>query len=152
GGGPCSTAGGFKVSTLMVLALHAWSRFRGLRQASLFRRSVPRETVDAAMATAMLFTVVAAVALTAFLVIEQADAPHHASRGSALGAAFEVCSALATAGLSTGITPGLSAGAKSVLIVLMFFGRLGPISVFVALSGSRRDTRVEYPKEEVLIG
>jgi trk system potassium uptake protein TrkH len=152
GGGPCSTAGGFKVSTLMVLVVHAWSRFRGARQASLFRRSVPRETVDAAMATSLLFTVVAAVALTAFLVVEQADAPHHASPRSALGAAFEVCSALATVGLSTGITPELSAGAKAILVVLMFLGRLGPISVFVALSGGGRDSRVEYPKEEVLIG
>lgn len=152
GGGPCSTAGGFKVSTLMVMIYHAWSRFRGYRQVSLFRRSVPRETVDAALATSLLFTAVAAVALTAFLVIEQADAPHHASQSSALGAAFEVCSALGTVGLSTGITPKLSFAAKAVLIVLMFLGRLGPISVFVALSGGRRDVRIEYPKEEVLIG
>jgi trk system potassium uptake protein TrkH len=109
GGGPCSTAGGFKVSTLMVMVHHAWSRFRGYRQVSLFRRSVPRETVDAALA-------------------------------------------LGTVGLSTGMTPHLSFAAKSILIVLMFLGRLGPISVFVALSGGRRDARVEYPKEEVLIG
>ena len=152
GGGPCSTAGGFKVSTLAVLVCHAWSRFRGFQRVSIFRRSVPRETVDAALATSLLFAVTAAIALTAFLVVEQADSPHRTAQGSALGAAFEVCSALGTVGLSTGITPDLSAAAKAILIVLMFLGRLGPISVFIALSGGQRDDRFAYPKEEVLIG
>ena len=152
GGGPCSTAGGFKVSTLMVLACHAWSRFRGRYRVSLFRRSVSRESVDSALATSLLFAVVAAIALTGFLVVEQADAPHQSAQNSALAAAFEVCSALGTVGLTTGITPHLSSAAKAILIVLMFLGRLGPISVFAALSGGRRDDRVVYPKEEVLIG
>jgi trk system potassium uptake protein len=152
GAGPCSTAGGFKVSTLMVLICHAWSRFRGSQRANFFRRSIAPGTLDTAMATSLLFTTVAAVALVGFLVIEQAGATHHEDTHQFLDAAFEVCSALGTVGLSTGITPELSPAAKAVLIVLMFLGRLGPISAFVALAGSERRDRVEYPKEEVLIG
>lgn len=152
GGGPGSTAGGFKVSTLMVLVCHAWAKLHGRRRVNFFRRSVAPHTLDSAMAASLLFTTVAAVALVCFMVIEQADAPHHAGKNLFLDAAFEVCSALGTVGLSTGITPHLSASAKAVLIVLMFLGRLGPISAFVALARSDRRERVEFPKEEVLIG
>ncbi len=152
GGGPCSTAGGFKVSTLMVLVCHAWAKLRGRRRVIFFRRSVAPDTIDSAMAASLLFTTVAAGALVCFMVIEQADAPHHAGENLFLDAAFEVCSALGTVGLSTGITPRLSASAKAVLIALMFLGRLGPISAFVALARSDRREKVEFPKEEVLIG
>ena len=55
-------------------------------------------------------------------------------------------------GYVVALFPDLSAAAKAILIVLMFLGRLGPISVFVALSGGQRDDRFAYPKEEVLIG
>ncbi|MGH7139717.1 MAG: TrkH family potassium uptake protein [Pirellulales bacterium] len=146
GGGPGSTAGGFKVSTLMVLVCHAWAKLRGRRRVNFFRRSVAPHTLDSAMAASLLFTTVAAVALVCFLVIEQADAPHRAGANVFLDAAFEVCSALGTVGLSTGITPELSTSAKAVLIVLMFLGRLGPISAFVALARSDRRERVEFPK------
>lgn len=152
GGGPGSTAGGFKVSTLMVLVCHAWAKLRGRRRVNFFRRSVAPGTIDSAMAASLLFTTVAAVALVCFLVIEQADAPHRVGANVFLDAAFEVCSALGTVGLSTGITPELSTSAKAVLIVLMFLGRLGPISAFVALARSDRRERVEFPKEDVLIG
>ena len=66
--------------------------------------------------------------------------------------AFEVVSALGTVGLSTGITPYLSAGGKVVIILLMFIGRLGPISAFIALSRSERKQTIEYAQEEPLIG
>jgi trk system potassium uptake protein len=157
GGGPCSTAGGFKVSTLMVLVCHAWSKIRGMNRVNIFRRSLPDVTIDGALATSLLFSVVAAMGLVALLSAEQADTSHHqrARQGGPhqfLDAAFEVCSALGTVGLSTGITPDLKPPAKAVLIVLMFLGRLGPISAFAALARSDRRDRVEYPKEEVLIG
>jgi trk system potassium uptake protein TrkH len=152
GAGPCSTAGGFKVSTLMVLVCHAWSKFRGRHEVSVFRRSIAVGTLDSAMAALILFGTLAGIALVIFLVIEQADAPHQAGSELFLDAAFEVCSALGTVGLSVGITPSLSPPAKTVLIVLMFLGRLGPISAFVALARRDRRGRVEYPKEDVLIG
>ena len=69
-----------------------------------------------------------------------------------LDAAFEVVSALGTVGLSTGLTGTLSIMGKLIIIALMFLGRIGPISVFAALSRSERAVPVEYPKEEPLIG
>jgi trk system potassium uptake protein TrkH len=152
GAGPASTAGGFKVSTFMVLVYHAWSRFRGALRVTLFRRSVAQVTVDGALATTLLFAVVTVVALVGILIVEQAHTERRNLDRLFLESAFEVCSALGTVGLSTGITPHLTTAGKAILIMLMFLGRLGPISVFVAISRSERRHRLEYPKEEVLIG
>jgi len=152
GAGPCSTAGGFKVSTVAVLTLRAWSTFLGRENVSLARRAIPRETVERATATAMLFSVIAVLALTSLLVIEQSRMPHPESEGSFLDASFEVISALGTVGLSTGMTAELSDWGRVIVILLMFIGRLGPISVFIALSRSERKTPLVYPAEEPLIG
>ncbi len=152
GAGPCSTGGGFKVSTVMVLVFQALSTFRGHRRLNLFRRTIPQALIDRATATAMLFTVVAAVALTTLLILEQSGAPHTDTSDLFLDALFEVVSALGTVGLSTGVTGQLTAAGKLVIMLLMFLGRLGPISVFLALSLSERNGNVIYPDEEPLIG
>jgi trk system potassium uptake protein TrkH len=151
GAGPCSTAGGFKVSTFMTLAVSSWSSFRGLKHANFFRRTIPHAAVERAAATSLLFAAVAIAALVALLVVE--------SRGSMavrprwfLEALFECISALGTVGLSTGITPTLTDPGKLVLVALMLVGRLGPITAAVALSRERRPYQPEYPQEEPLIG
>lgn len=152
GAGPCSTGGGFKVSTVMVLACHAWSAFRGQDKINVFRRTIPHDAVRRAVATAMLFAVLATVALTALLFVEQSSVAHPQSQGKFLDALFEVISALGTVGLSTGLTPHLSTAGQVIIIVLMFAGRLGPISVFVALSLSQQRRTVSFVEEEPLIG
>jgi trk system potassium uptake protein TrkH len=152
GAGPCSTGGGFKVSTFMLLVLHALSTFQGERRLNLFRRTVPQQAVDRATATAMLFTAVAAIALTILLILEQSEAPHTETMQSFLSALFEVVSALGTVGLSTGITADLSVSGKMVIMLLMFVGRLGPITAFLAISLSERNGDVLHPDEEPLIG
>jgi trk system potassium uptake protein len=135
GAGPCSTAGGFKVSTITVLVLRAWGTFRG------------RERVNI-----LLFAVVLILALTVLLVYEQSGSSHQVTKGLFLEAMFEVTSALGTVGLSTGLTATLSVAGKIIIIALMFLGRLGPISVFAALSGKAKEEPVQYPSEEPMIG
>lgn len=152
GAGPCSTGGGFKVSTVMVLVHRSWSTFHGFSRVNLFRRTLPREIVERATATVMLFSVVAMIALTTLLAVEQSTTPHANSQGLFMDAMFEVVSALGTVGLSTGLTTHLNPFSRVVIIVLMFLGRLGPISVFIALSRSERRQRVEFPPEEPMIG
>lgn len=152
GAGPCSTAGGFKVSTVSVLVLRVWATFRGQTRVNLARRTIPRETIEQATATAAVFSAIAILALTSLLVIEQSSSPHPQSQGLFLDAAFEVVSALGTVGLSTGMTPHLTTAGRVIVILLMFIGRLGPISVFIALSRSERKEPVELPGEEPLIG
>jgi len=152
GAGPCSTAGGFKVSTLMALVLNARATLRGDTQISLFRRTVSPSVVVRATSTLLLFSVIAVLALTLLLVAEQSAIAHVDSQAVFLDAMFEVFSALATVGLSTGLTSQLTDVGRCIIIMLMFMGRLGPISVFVALSRDERVRKVEFPHEELLIG
>jgi trk system potassium uptake protein TrkH len=84
--------------------------------------------------------------------LEQSGAPHLDSSAAFLDAMFEVVSALGTVGLSTGLTAELTGVARIVIVLLMFLGRLGPISVFSALSRSEQAAGVVYPDEEPLIG
>jgi trk system potassium uptake protein TrkH len=151
GAGPCSTAGGFKVSTFMTLAINSWSSFRGLKHANFFRRTIPHAAVERAAATSLLFAAVAIAALVALLLAETGGSIAARPRWF-LEALFECISALGTVGLSTGITPALTDPGKLVLVVLMLVGRLGPITAAVALSRERRPYQPEYPQEEPLIG
>ena len=152
GAGACSTAGGFKVSTFMVLVCQARAAFAGQRRLHLFRRTIAPEIVQRATVTAMLFVITVFAALTVLLVVEQSQSPHSDSGSQFLDAMFEASSALGTVGLSTGITPHLSAAGRLIVAFLMFLGRLGPISVFAALSRSQQEDRIEFPSESVLIG
>lgn len=151
GAGPCSTAGGFKVSTFMTLAVSAWSSFRGRRHANFFRRTIPHAAVERAAATSLLFAAIAIAALVTLLVVETNGSAAARPRWF-LEALFECISALGTVGLSTGITPGLSDPGKLVLVLLMLVGRLGPITAAVALSRQQRTYQPEYPEEEPLVG
>lgn len=160
GGGPGSTAGGFKVSTFMILICHAWSRFRGHNRVRLFRRSLAIDTIATAMATTLVFAAVFGGSFTLLLMVEPATS------GSFLNALFETASALGTVGLSVDVNAPVDSGAESIssftaslnsagkyiIIALMFLGRLGPISVFLAVARAEQRDRIEYPPEEVLIG
>ncbi len=152
GAGACSCAGGFKVSTASILVLRAWNTFRGRTRINAFRRTITQESVERATATAMLFVTLAVAALTLLLVIEELSLDQATIRAEFRNVLFEVASALGTVGLSTGITPTLTSPGKLLIIVLMFFGRLGPISVFAALSRSSENEPLEYSSEEPLVG
>jgi trk system potassium uptake protein len=151
GAGPCSTGGGFKVSTFMTLAVSSWTSFRGLPRANVFKRTIPATAVRRATATALLFGAVATVALVALLTVESDGIVASRPRWF-LEALFECISALATVGLSTGITASLTDPGKFVLIALMLIGRLGPITAAVALGRQRQPYQPEYLEEEPLVG
>jgi trk system potassium uptake protein TrkH len=134
------------------LALRVWNSFHGRRQINVGRRTIPEAAVNRAIAAATGFSIVAIIMLTVLLAIEPTNLPFAVSAGDFMDKAFEVVSALGTVGLSTGITPHLSAGGKIVIILLMFVGRLGPITAFIALSRGERKQAIEYAQEEPLIG
>jgi trk system potassium uptake protein len=151
GAGPCSTGGGFKVSTLMTLVVSSWTSFRGLPRANVFKRTIPATAVRRATATALLFGSVGIVALVVLLTVESRGLVASRPRWF-LEALFECISALATVGLSTGITASLTDPGKGVLMALMLIGRLGPITAAVALVRQRQPYQPEYLEEEPLVG
>ena len=152
GGCPGSTAGGVKATTLGVLLALARARYRGERDVRLFNRSVPEANLAKAtsvVALAFVIIILGAILLSALQVSGQF---HPRTVEWSLGLLFEVVSALGTAGLSTGITPQLNDGGKIFVMLLMFVGRLGPLTVAIAIAQRKPRPAVAYAEEQVMIG
>lgn len=143
GGGSASTAGGIKVTTFAVLAMMAWAEMRGRTDVQAFRRRVPGVAQRQALAVA--FAAVNLVVLGALGLM--ATSSYDLSQ-----TLFEAISAFATVGLSTGITAGLSDTGHVILIGLMFLGRVGPLTLAVALVLREHAQRFRYPEERPLVG
>lgn len=152
GGCPGSTAGGIKATTLAVLFAKARGQLRGSRSASLFGRGISDMAVDKALAVVALVTVLVVAGTLLLSAVETRDVAHVQTPGRAVGLLFEVVSALGTVGLTTGITPTLTATGKIVVILLMFVGRLGPVTIAVAIARQRPAPSVRLAEEPVMIG
>lgn len=144
GGSPVGTAGGIKTVTVAILLCSAWATIRGKKYASLFHRTVSVASIRKAVAVVSTFMVV--MLTSAILLASCTDAPM-------LDILFETVSATATVGLSRNLTGSLNLWGKLIIIVTMYFGRVGPISLAVAL-GSRSENQnvVSDPPEEICIG
>lgn len=144
GGSSGSTAGGIKTVTMMVLLLFLWSRIRGKGSVSVFKRSVPDHQVMDAMT---IVAVMVGLALFGGLFI---------SATSSLGftdSLFEATSALATVGLTTGVTTDLSLPSQILVILYMYFGRVGVLTLSLGfLMGNQAQERFRYANTNLLIG
>ena len=144
GGSSGSTAGGVKTVTVGVILLAAWSTARGRSDVRVMHRTIPQRVVSSALA---LFILVLAISMFGALFLCVADGV------SLENAAYETISALCTVGLTTGITPTLSAASQIVLIVLMFFGRLGIMTISVGfMAADPAEERVKYAETKIMIG
>ncbi|MFE6647407.1 TrkH family potassium uptake protein [Nocardioides sp. NPDC057772] len=143
GGGSAGTAGGIKVTTFIVLFFVILAEVRGDKDTNAFDRRIDPRAQRQAQSVALL-GVGAVVAGTLTLM-----QTHNFSLGQAL---FEATSAFGTVGLSTGITPDLSAAGQIVVIALMFLGRLGPITLVSALALRQQQQRYRLPEGRPIIG
>ncbi|MFG3711732.1 TrkH family potassium uptake protein [Micromonospora sp. NPDC047730] len=143
GGGSAGTAGGIKVTTFGLLAFVLWSEMRGEIHVNVGRRRISASNQRQALAIALLG--VGAVVTATFLLL--AITPYRLDI-----VLFEVVSAFATVGLSTGITANLPPEADVLLIVLMFAGRVGPLTLASALALRDRNRRFELPEERTIVG
>lgn len=150
GGSPGSTAGGIKTTTLALMIIMAWSKLRGQQITSIWYRSIPEETSSRAVG---LFTIASAVSLLGILLLTMTEG-HLKPDGSVLTECmFEAISAFNTVGLSMGITAKLSVVGKWTTILLMFFGRVGLLTLAAALTVPRSGSRdFRYAYEDVVVG
>jgi len=138
-----STGGGIKVTTFAILVLSAISSARQRRHIVIFKRQIDNETVK--QASAMLITYVAVV-LGMTLILTMIE-PY-----SMKESLFETISAITTVGLSLGITPAHGLFAQLVVTLLMFIGRIGFLTLIIALSGKYQEPPIERVTEKILIG
>ena len=144
GGSSGSTAGGLKTVTFVVLLLFLWARARGRSTVQVFHRTVPREKVMDAMTIAGIMIVLAvfgAMFISATSPVSFTDS------------LFEAVSALATVGLTAGVTASLSIPAQFLIILFMYFGRVGVLTISLGfLMGDKAEERFRYAQTNLLIG
>ena len=153
GASPGSTGGGVKTTALGLLLALLRARYRGRGRAMIFERTIPHAVMDRALLVILLSWLLASSALMLLVVSELGSTPHAGARPDFLQLMFETVSAFGTVGLSTGITPSLSPPGKMVLVLLMFAGRLGPVTI--ALAAGRKAAgrvRFRYAEENVMVG
>ncbi|MFT0548181.1 TrkH family potassium uptake protein [Allopusillimonas ginsengisoli] len=142
GGGSLSTASGIKVGTFVVLLAASWSYIFRRKEVVLLRRSISPETVQKSLA---LVLVTAALIFTGTLLMTIfEDAPF-------ITILFEIVSAVSTTGLTRNLTPTLSAPSQIMLTLLMFAGRLGPLTLVYSIATQKR-SRVRYPETQFQVG
>ncbi|MBQ7794244.1 MAG: potassium transporter KtrB, partial [Clostridia bacterium] len=143
GGSPIGTAGGIKTTTAATLIIAARSYAKGKRSATAFKRTLPNETIIKALTVVLISTAAAFIAVLLLSATQE---------GSIIDIAYEAVSALGTVGLTRSLTPSLDTFGKIVIIICMYLGRVGPISLVIALSGNRNPTYTVLPEEDVRVG
>lgn len=143
GANPGSTGGGIKATTVFVTFVAMATVVSG-RKPKVFKRRIPQDSIVKALTVTVMAMIVILVATFGIMIIEN-------GRISSLDILFEVVSATATVGLSRSITPVLQVGSRFIIMLVMFIGRLGPLTI-VTLFTRLRPERLEYIEENVLIG
>ena len=143
GGAPASTAGGVKTVAIAMLVLGTLATLRKRENVEAFHRQIPASTIrHAAVVIMVMFCLVSTVVLLL----------SYTESASLAEVLFESVSACGTVGLSTGLTPDLTIAGKLVIMLAMFAGRLGPLTLLIALAGRERTSAYSYPVEPITIG
>lgn len=143
GGGSAGTAGGIRVTTFFLLGAVVWAEIRGEPDSVVFRRRICPQVQRQALAVVLM--AVAMIGTGTLAILWLSDAPLQ-------WALFEVVSAFATVGLSSGLSAELSGAGQCVLVALMYVGRVGTITVVAALALRHRQRSYRYPEERPLVG
>src|SRR5215210_6071863 len=143
GAAPTSTGGGVRVTTLALLFLVVLAQARGHEEVSAFGRRVPRQLIQKALVVLTLSALLVFVAALALMVSDDL---------SLLPAMFDAASAFGTVGLSLNVTPELSTFGKLLVAGVMFLGRVGPITLILALSARQMAKGYVFPHEDIAIG
>lgn len=143
GGSPGSTAGGIKTTTMTILLLTIWTEFKKRKDVELFKRRVEGEVIRHAACILMFYGSLAFVSSMIICAVEAIGAKE---------VIFEVVSALCTVGLSLGITAEVGTLSHIILILLMFIGRVGGITILIAFSSRLSAIPSKLPAEKIAVG
>lgn len=143
GGSPGSTAGGVKTTTFAVLVLSAVTSARRSNSITVFKKRLEDKTARQASAVVVVYVLTLSAAIMLMCAVEPF---------SLASIVFEAVSAMGTVGVTMGITPELSAVSKYMVILLMYAGRIGGLTLMLTLAEKRKQVAVKRPAEQVLIG
>ncbi|MEN7550954.1 potassium transporter TrkG [Rapidithrix thailandica] len=142
GASPSGTGGGLKSTTITALYAQMMATLKGKREVTFLHRIIPNHRVRLAASNFFFYSTVLTLGILALLLTEKPDA---------FSLLFEATSALGTVGISTGITGELSVLGKLIIVALMFFGRIGPLSLGVAIMANKEEEKEEIVEEDLAI-
>jgi trk system potassium uptake protein TrkH len=150
GASPGSCGGGIKTTSLAVLVAILKSKLEGMKHVSVFRRTIPEDTVSRTLAIFIMAVMVVSAGLIVLLAVESSG-PTSGGTGF-LSYLFEAVSAFGTVGLTMGVTPNLSVAGKVIIIILMLLGRVGLLTVAYVVTQRETVKLYRYAEEKVMIG
>lgn len=142
GGSPTGTAGGVKTVTFAILVFCVISVAKQEDSISLFKRRVPQNLLPKALAIIVIYLIILMSSVLLLLVFDHA---------SFLDSCYECVSALATVGLTKGLTPNLTIAGKIIIIITMYIGRVGPISMAISFSQKNKKKMIMYPEQDLIL-
>lgn len=144
GGSPVGTAGGIKTVTFAVLITSAFATMKTRSEAELFHRTIPKQAVSKAVAVVSMAFIILFTATLLLAAVTDADA---------LDIVYETVSAAATVGLTRSLTSELNIWGRIIIIITMYLGRVGPISLMIALN-TKKETKniIKNPTEDISVG
>ena len=151
GASPGSCGGGVKTTTAGVIVAMLIARFKNRDDVNISYRRIPEDIISRAISITFFSVFIIVTATILLMIFEQGGMSHQESRGLFLESFFEVISAFGTVGLSMGLTAKLSAIGKGIIIATMFVGRIGPLTIALAI-GKKKKMRFKYAQEKILIG
>lgn len=144
GGSPVGTAGGVKTVTMAVLLISAFATIRNRSEASVFQRTISKQSVSKAVAVVSMSFIILFISTVLLSAVTDA---------SALDIVYETASATATVGLTRNLTPSLNLWGKLIIIATMYLGRVGPISLAIAFNTQKEIKNIiKNPVEEIHVG
>ncbi|NMC43419.1 MAG: hypothetical protein GYA46_05825 [candidate division Zixibacteria bacterium] len=149
---PGSTGGGVKTTTLAVISLLLFNRVQGRRTVAAFKRTITNDSVLSALYVFLLALLLIVAMVVIFMFLVERGVAHSDSQGWFMKSLFEIVSAFGTVGLSTGITPQLSFLGKFTLVVTMFIGRVGLLTLAYSVARPSKKAELVYLDESVMVG
>ncbi|MBL7071492.1 MAG: Trk family potassium uptake protein [Candidatus Omnitrophica bacterium] len=149
GASPGSTGGGIKTCTFAVVVATAWTMSKNRGKVFMFGRTIPRTIVRRAILIFILAVGWILLATFLFIIFEKNNL---GTKDLVIRSLFEVTSAFGTVGLTTGVTPGLTALGKILITVTMFIGRIGPLTMALAIAIREEKLVFSYPEEKLMVG
>jgi trk system potassium uptake protein TrkH len=152
GASPGSTGGGVKTTSVALLFMMIWNRMKGNEDVNVFNRTVPKEIISRTISIIFASAFSVAIIWSVLLITGGGNLPITESRHFFVEYLFDTVSAFGTVGLSMGITPKLNDIQKYALIIMMFAGRVGPLTLAFSLSRSTKKRGLTYAEEGVMVG
>jgi len=152
GASPGSTGGGVKTGTIGILFALVKSRYAGRTDVSIFKRTVPDDVVARALSIVVLSIIVVILFAMGLMMTDQLAAGYFEKKAHFVEMLFETVSAFGTVGLSTGATSSLSQTGKILVSLLMFIGRVGPLTIALAAGRKKAKGRFRYSEERIMTG